>query len=74
MITIITWHRKVCQKRNVSSSNTAQWMLSMGNQVVAKVDFAKLCFSLLGMPVLLKNLFISNLKSLFGAFSVHALP
>ena len=63
MITIITWHRKniykVCKNRNIFPSNTTQWLLSMGNQVVNKIDFAKLCFSLLGMPVLLKNLFIS---------------
>ena len=72
MITIITWHRKKhlqsMQNRNVFSSNTAQWLLLMGNQAVTKVDFAKLCSSLLGMPVLLKNLFISNLHLVFLMF------
>ena len=78
MIMIITWHRKKhlqsMPKSKRFSGNTAQWLLSMGNQVVTKADFAKLCFSLLGMSVLPKNLFVSNLKSLFGVFNVHTLP
>ena len=54
---------KICQNRNVFSSNTFQWHLSMGNQVAAKADFPRLCFSLLVLcfslrvkPFLLKKI------------------
>ena len=40
----------------------------MENQVVTKVGFATLCFSLLVMPVFLKNLFISSSQIFIWCF------
>ena len=55
-------------KQKLFSSKYTQCLLSMGNQIATKVDFAKLSFILLGEPVLPKKslqLFISNLHLLF---------